>query len=1468
MLNNGWKVSVLLRLGYTARNLVEGAGRSAAVMGTIALNPAVLGRVPSSLKYAAYKQYYKSEKLSGSKSFPARARALDDAISQMKESSVFARRAEVESLEEEILFIENEIEMHENLLRVSTERDSYDQADLLQENFQFGGEELKEFIPVIRPRPNVSEIKIGQTASEIEIIRLETSLAESRASLKSAQEKIKNLSPDNPKAQDREVFGDIDSEQMDDEFLSSWRERVRSNGPLFESFKKDFFGGQSEEDIAKSIKPNRLWFDDPDITTPNGFDITVPPGLSIQGRKDFINYGVVSKTFVLKMINSVGLEETLAWLRNGSIESLWDDVFGSGTKSFGIAAPLRINPKTGEPYKEAKQALPEEFTQDFEVAGGLIEPPWTLGGAYGRQQIEIDKALGQFYDMNFTRFSDDFDSGNFDQQLINFILENPSKEYSAALKKFNDSAVARKLRQEIKDSEKKIRSNEKSIETQANKTTEQRNAAYLKEVKARRKVFEDETKLAEGVDQDYLTYYKKFIEKLRKEAEARRVLIKKNQEGTAIAKNKDLEWIENLRGGFAEKTSELADLERQTVIVHKDVERMRLMLQETLDKVQSKKPKWNRIGEGGNRVGTDSEGNPIIFPSAFDGSEGSMARLLSAADKTYQEVFKTGFDANLRRMKARGKYIEIDPSNIAEGDKRGWAQYWNNLTDRLNRRYRQDEIIYGWLRYGDEEGDMLEATRRMLLGDSRQSFRAAFVRGEGKRPLNNKETGKADPEAVDEFIDEMYRRYTMEIPKGTGIRETLLKQEMTVFEVRAAMLKNKSLPRTSALPEDPVRLNQGKISSFIDRKSVKDDSGNIKFFQTGTKAVGWSTGLAMKILGSIPETKLLRHPFYAAAFHDEQLRMVRLAIQDGRDPTTLNIQNKINKTAHVAALKETRKIMYTIEEQTNISNLLRFLFPFFPAWENTLKTWGRIVADNPAVLVFANELWNIPNSLGWVVDENGNKVDWSNFLDASENNKIMYPDNYKKANEALHGIPVLGSAISNLPIINAFMPPVDEDGKTMPTGTRQSSINVVVQGGLFDPGIGALVPMTSKAILQGKPELTEIFRNSVPEEFFRRVVPNGDPNTRWRDIIAPTVVKKQLDYAFGGENENTAYLRLQDTMVQDAIIKAASVGRELSQKDFEKVIRNANKMWEWTISQAFTGFTASTGYSSPYAVERQIWRDLLDNTSVSYRQKIVKFIKKIEIANPGSRGEDFLALTQSTTESKFKVNPNKQAYDRLVRDKKIVDDIAKKQGKEFVGMYTNIGDWAQVFDRSVYSEQQQMEIDGYSVKQKKSGFEIYESNQVSSGWREYFLIIDEFNEQAIAAGYGSYKEIEGSSEFLTEQKKLIGAKYPAFREDVRSGFETNRTNKAILTAEKIVENATEEDRKKIPAINTIERFLNFRKFVVESLAEVDDDKTRKQIVEIANAEVSEIRSSGDPGFVDFYDKWFSEDDFRKAGQDL
>jgi hypothetical protein len=62
-MNSLWKVSVLLRLGYTQRNVVEGFMRSVAVMGLVATNPkAMYNAFPNAKRYVGMKRGLKIHK--------------------------------------------------------------------------------------------------------------------------------------------------------------------------------------------------------------------------------------------------------------------------------------------------------------------------------------------------------------------------------------------------------------------------------------------------------------------------------------------------------------------------------------------------------------------------------------------------------------------------------------------------------------------------------------------------------------------------------------------------------------------------------------------------------------------------------------------------------------------------------------------------------------------------------------------------------------------------------------------------------------------------------------------------------------------------------------------------------------------------------------------------------------------------------------------------------------------------------------------------------------------------------------------------------------------------------------------------------------------------------------------------------------------------------------------------------------
>lgn len=855
-----------------------------------------------------------------------------------------------------------------------------------------------------------------------------------------------------------------------------------------------------------------------------------------------------------------------------------------------------------------------------------------------------------------------------------------------------------------------------------------------------------------------------------------------------------------------------------------------------LAKMKAKEPRMSKVGEGGRTVATDADGKGVVYPKAFDGPEGEMARILSSSDSTQIAIFQTGFENRLASLRGSTKWTAIDPADLkTPGD---WERYWDNLSDRYNRRYRQDYLVQKWLGYGDGEVNMLENTRRWLMSSKSVDYRGS-ARTPDDLPLNGA-NGKADPERVDEFLTEMYRRYTDELPAGFGLRESLEKGPLMPYEVQAKWGTNRPpvIPAPVETGAKPTPYLFGAVGAY---KNVTD--------------------FLMKALGSYPENKLLRHPYYSAVYETEQLRMVKNADAQGQNLSSHAVRDGINRSAHKEALKQTRQTMYTIERESNASNALRFFIPFFPAWENSIRTWGRIAYRNPAIVGIGNAAWNIPNGLGWVVNEQGEKVEWSNYLITSEEHYISYPENVAKAFAKVHRVPYVGDFISTLPILNTMMPPLDENGEPMPTKTRQSGLNVIFTGGLLNPGLGPGAVMPLSIVLRGKPELVEVIRNNIPDEVFRSLVPSGDPNTDLKDMFLPTTIKRIENKVFAGENENTAYLRLKDTMIQDEIVRAAMIDKQVSVKDMERIIERADKFWNWSIGQAATGFTASTSFNSPFSVERQLWRDLLDNTALTYTKKLEQFIKKIDIMHPG-KGEDFLALTRSNAESPFKVNPNQRAYDRLTRDPKLIKSIARTYGEDAVGMYTNVGDWQQPFNRSVYNELRQQDVGGMPVKEKMATDELIAANDVSEGWRQYFLTVDSFDEAAVNAGLGSYKEVKGSDDLLEELRNDLGQKYPGFGVIMSKDWEQNVKNR-ISTARLIVSEATEKDLAGNQTIRVLSQYLDFREEVSGFLSLTEDADLRKKIREMAYVEVSGMRKSS-IGFADFYDRYLENDDFRKV----
>jgi hypothetical protein len=93
-------------------------------------------------------------------------------------------------------------------------------------------------------------------------------------------------------------------------------------------------------------------------------------------------------------------------------------------------------------------------------------------------------------------------------------------------------------------------------------------------------------------------------------------------------------------------------------------------------------------------------------------------------------------------------------------------------------------------------------------------------------------------------------------------------------------------------------------------------------------------------------------------------------------------------------------------------------------------------------------------------------------------------------------------------------------------------------------------------------------------------------------------------------------------------------------------------------------------------------------------------------------------------------------------------------------------------------------------------------------------------------------------------------------------WEQNVKNR-ISTARLIVSEATEKDLAGNQTIRVLSQYLDFREEISGYLSLVEDTDLRKNIRELAYAEVSVMRKSS-IGFADFYDRYLENDDFREV----
>lgn len=129
-----------------------------------------------------------------------------------------------------------------------------------------------------------------------------------------------------------------------------------------------------------------------------------------------------------------------------------------------------------------------------------------------------------------------------------------------------------------------------------------------------------------------------------------------------------------------------------------------------------------------------------------------------------------------------------------------------------------------------------------------------------------------------------------------------------------------------------------------------------------------------KWVASVPETMMTRHPFYASRF---EMHGRDLLARTGLEEKNLTVKqlNELRAEAARLSRKDVERYLFDTSKQTRAGHFMRFISPFYGAWEDTMVKWGRIFGEKPET---AAKFWDIvraPNAGGFVVDRDGNRID-------------------------------------------------------------------------------------------------------------------------------------------------------------------------------------------------------------------------------------------------------------------------------------------------------------------------------------------------------------------------------------------------------------------------------------------------------------------------------------------------------------
>jgi hypothetical protein len=668
-----------------------------------------------------------------------------------------------------------------------------------------------------------------------------------------------------------------------------------------------------------------------------------------------------------------------------------------------------------------------------------------------------------------------------------------------------------------------------------------------------------------------------------------------------------------------------------------------------------------RLGYG--TLNIEANGINYELPKAFEEASWFLGR--TSAEQTWNALVASqemAFSAGIGSRTVR--LVEPNDPRYFEG--------WANI---LNMHFRNPE-----------SGVMDPVVRQILDGATDEQLLRWFRTNEGSLYANNTYTRPKQGFGFTKL-------------RGGELEEELMEKiQVTRGAVKAYIPDDETALMLSAATDAEKPLTGAQIQDFLVNR-FKDAPENLtplngllvttsKEYKDQERLIDTINRRVMRFLGSMPEDVFARHPLVSTVYEKElRLNMAAMAEIKGSERLTADEVNRAVRSARERSRQEVERTLFTIVRRTGASSsqVMRLMFPFYAAFENTAKRWGGMLANDPSVATTAaRTIAQLVNGQ-LVVDRDGNEItDATKISGGNANLVVRVPQGF----------------IDSMP--KSWRPIVEDSFKNI--NIPLTSLDVITQGQAGNPGFGPFAVLPAYLILSKQPSLEKSF-----EPFF----PAGMPNNAM-ELFTPSVLRRMNTVW----TKNDLYVRTYNQMLRYETYRF-NQGQRTDSPTVKEIEDRTNK---------FFFLRALTAISAPFAISPEI--DFYQQTFRQFQTQYANYKDPVTGEPVYGKAEaeflkmypDFFEATVSLSKNEGGLEPSIGVVQNLKKHSNLMAIASAKGDPELMGFLADDKDGQYTFSQAAYKWQYGHGAapgSGSAYRKNRPSGEILVEANIKRGWTEY-----------------------------------------------------------------------------------------------------------------------------------------------------